>query len=65
MTLAQTQISAGNFSRPCLYGVDAAVVQLVDDDKGLGGQWPYVWFKAYDGEPMVICYRLTVAQPVD
>lgn len=45
--------------------VDGAVVQLVDDGKGLGSQWPYLWLTAYGGEPMVIRYRLTVTQPLD
>ncbi len=38
---------------------------MVDDDKGLGGQWPYLWFTAHGGEPMVMRYRVTVTQPAD
>jgi hypothetical protein len=60
-----TEVSAGDYSRPGPYGVDAADIQLVDDAKGLGSQWPYLWFTVYGGEPMVIRYRLTVTQPVD
>ncbi|HLN76354.1 MAG TPA: hypothetical protein VK204_04860 [Nocardioidaceae bacterium] len=63
--LAKTQIVAGDYSRRGPYGVDAAAVQLVDDDRGLGEQWPYLWFTAYGGEPMVIRYRLTVTRPAD
>jgi hypothetical protein len=65
VSLAMTQISAGDVSQPGPYGVDAAVVQLVDDGKGLGSQWPYLWFTAYGAEPMLIRYRLTVTQPVN
>lgn len=33
------------------YGVDAVDVQLVDDARGLGSQWPYLRFIAYGGVP--------------
>lgn len=65
VSLGKTQIGAGDYSQAGPYGVDTAVVELVDDAKGLGGQWPYLWFTAYGGEPMVIRYRLTVTRPVD
>jgi hypothetical protein len=65
ISLAMTQISAGDVSQPGPYGVDAVVVQLVDDGKGHGSQWPYQWFTAYRAEPMLIRYRLTGTQPVD
>lgn len=33
------------------HGVDSAAIALVDDGKGSGSQWPYLWFTAYGGKP--------------
>jgi hypothetical protein len=65
VTLSKTEVSTSDFSQAGPYGVDAAAVQLVDDGKGSGMQWPYLSFTAYGGEPMVIRYRLTVTQPAN
>ena len=65
VSLAKTTISAGDYSHPGPYGADSVEVQLVEDDKGTGGQWPYFCFMAYGDEPMVIRYRLTVTRPAD
>ncbi len=65
VSLASARISAGDYARPGPYGVDQAEVQLVDDDRGLGGLWPYLWFTANGGEPMMVRYRLTVTSPVE
>ena len=62
VSLAKAELTA---SRPGPYGVDGADIQLVDDDKDRGLQWPYLSFTAYGGEPMVISYRMTVTQPAD
>jgi hypothetical protein len=64
-SLMKTEVSAGDYSKPGPYGLDAIEVQLVDDERGRLGQWPYVWFTAHGGEPMVIRYRVTVTQPTD
>ncbi|MEO5651429.1 MAG: hypothetical protein ABIN79_13775 [Marmoricola sp.] len=64
-SLAMTEVSAGDYSKPGPYGVDGVDLQLVDDGKGSGSQWPYLWFTVHGGEPMVIRYRVTVTQPVD
>ena len=63
VTLVNTQISNGGLSERGPYGVDSAAVQLVDDGKGLGRQWPYLSFEVLGGQPMVIRYRVTVTQP--
>jgi hypothetical protein len=65
VSLAKTQLSISGMSQRGPYGVDAAVVQLVDDNYGLGDQWPYLRFAAHGGEPMIIRYRLTVTQPAN
>lgn len=65
VSLGMTEITPGQHARRGPYGVDGAVVQLVEDDKGLGSQWPYLWFTAHGNEPMVVRYRLTVTQPAD
>lgn len=65
LSLAKTRIGAGDYGQPGPYGVDEVAVQLVDDDKGLGGQWPYLSFLAHGNQPMVVRYRLTVTQPAD
>jgi hypothetical protein len=65
VSLARAQISAGEHGRSGPYGVDAAQVQLVDDGRGSGSRWPFLWFTAYGGEPMLVRYRLTVTEPVD
>jgi hypothetical protein len=51
------------WSRP--YGVHGVTVQLVDDDKGSGMMWPYVWMTVVGGDPMLLRYRVTVTQPLE
>jgi hypothetical protein len=63
--LAKTRIGTGDYGQPGPYGVDEVAVQLVEDDKGLGGQWPYLSFLAHGNQPMVVRYRLTVTRPTD
>lgn len=65
VSLASMRIAAGGLSQQGPYGVENAAVQMVEDDKGLGGQWPYLWFTAHGGEPIVMRYRVTVTEPVD
>ena len=65
VSLARANISGGDYTRGGPYGVDDVAVQLVDDDRGFGGRWPYLWFTAYGDQPMAVRYRLTVTQPVD
>jgi hypothetical protein len=65
LSLAKTEISGGDWSQSGPYGVDDVAVQLVDDGRGSGSQWPYLSFTAHGGEPMLLRYRLTVTQPMD
>jgi hypothetical protein len=64
VTLASAEIAGGN-SATSSYGVGQVAVELVDDGKGSGSQWPYVWFTAVGGRPMLLRYRLTVTQPLE
>lgn len=65
VSLMMTQVSASEYSQAGPYGVDAADIELVDDGKGLGSQWPYLHFTVFGGEPMTIRYRVTVTQPME
>jgi hypothetical protein len=65
VSLAKTELSVTGMSQGGPYGVDAATVELVEDSYGRGDQWPYLWFTAHGGEPMVVRYRLTVTQPMN
>lgn len=65
ISLAWTHISGGDYARSGPYGVDAVTTELVNDGKGSGTIWPYVWMTAWGGQPMLLRYRLTVTQPLD
>jgi hypothetical protein len=65
ISLAWTRISGGSSAQSGPYGVDEVTTQLVDDGKGSGSMWPYVWMRAWGGQPMLLRYRLTVTQPLD
>ena len=42
-----------------------AAIEMVDDGRGSGSQWPFLWFTAHGGEPMTVRYRMTVTEPAD
>jgi hypothetical protein len=65
LSLVMTEISNSDVSQRGPYGVDDVGVELVDDGRGSGSQWPYLSFTAHGGTPMLLRYRLTVTQPVD
>ncbi|MDX6371693.1 MAG: hypothetical protein QOD98_681 [Nocardioidaceae bacterium] len=65
VTLAWTRIASGTAAQSGPYGVDEVTTELVDDGKGSGSMWPYVWMRAWGGQPMLLRYRLTVTQPLD
>jgi hypothetical protein len=62
-SLAWAFVSGGKYSVSTHYGVDATHVELVDDLRGSGSLWPYLWMAAYGGSQMAIRYRLTVLHP--
>jgi hypothetical protein len=64
-SLGRTQVTGGRTLQVGPYGVDGATVQLVDDEKGSGSLWPYLWITVYGGKPMSVRYRLTVTTPDD
>jgi hypothetical protein len=65
VTPASVNISGQNTTRSGPYGVDGVSVQLVDDTLGSGMMWPYVWMTVWEGDPMLLRYRLTVTQPLE
>jgi hypothetical protein len=65
ISLARTQIAGGNYAQAGPYGVDAVTTELVNDGKGSGTIWPYVWMTVWGGQPMILRYRLTVTQPLE
>ena len=64
VTPTRLSISGGNATRGP-HGVDGVSVQLVDDARGSGMMWPYVWMTVWDGDPMLLRYRVTVTQPLE
>jgi hypothetical protein len=63
MSLAWVEHVSANTGGRQRYGVDDPQVQLVDDQRGSGSLWPYIWFTALGGTPMLVRYRLTVLRP--
>ena len=64
MSLARTHISGSDYAQSGPYGVDGVATELVNDGRGSGSIYPYVWMTAWGGQPMILRYRLTVTQPL-
>jgi hypothetical protein len=65
VSLSRTRIAGSDYAQSGPYGVDGVTTQLVDDDKGSGSMYPYIWMRAWGGQPMLLSYRLTVTQPLE
>lgn len=62
---ARMHVEGGQATKTGPYGVDAVSVELVDDSRGSGSMWPYVWMTVWGGAPMLLRYRVTVTQPLE
>ena len=65
VSLGTVQVVGGQHAGSGPYGVDRPTVELVDDGRGSGSQWPYLRFTAHGGRAMTVRYRLTVTSPAE
>jgi hypothetical protein len=64
-TPAWLSIAGDRSTQSGTYGVSQVRAELVNDGRGSGMVWPYLWMVVSYGAPMEVRYRVTVTQPLE